>query len=147
MVHSHMALYTGGEVKYSMQSPPWSTHLLQLWQRKELEGAAAGGQAINSRGAMDAWPLCTRTTARAQGEVMVSVPPSPPAKTSCSTTEQTLNIAQQQGKKQEKSLLYRWGSRNTHGNQACLQHLCRCCSSRDWHRSHRMVPAWSPHAG
>lgn len=50
MVHSHMALYTGGEVKYSMQSPPWSTHLLQLWQRKELEGAAAGGQAINSKG-------------------------------------------------------------------------------------------------
>lgn len=80
MVHSHMAPYTGGEVKYSVQSPPWSTHLLQLWERKELDGAAAGGQAVSSRGAMDVWPLCTRTTARAQGEVMVSCPSKPSSK-------------------------------------------------------------------
>lgn len=72
------------------------------------------GPGYQFQGAMDAWPLCTRITARAQGEVMVSVPPSPAAKTSCSTIEQTLNIAQQQGKKQEKNPYFTDGEAITH---------------------------------
>lgn len=48
MVCSHMAPYTGEEVKHSMQSPPWSIHLLQLQERNEPGGAAVGGWAVNA---------------------------------------------------------------------------------------------------
>ena len=81
MVCSHMAPYTGEEVKYSMQSPPWSTDLLQL-RAERLRGAGLlmRGAGLSIRGAMDAQPLCTKTTAKAQREAMVSCRSGPRSK-------------------------------------------------------------------
>jgi len=102
MVLSHMAPCAGEAAKYSMQPAPWSTHLLQLRERNELGGAAAGGRAVDA-GATDAQPPLHRnrcqSTEEGDGFLPFQSQQQGPPRTSCSTIGGTLNIAQHQGKK------------------------------------------------
>lgn len=58
-------------------------------------------------------PSAPRTSAKAQSEVTLSCP-FPAARTSCSTVEQTLNIAQHQGKKKGRHSYFTDGEAITH---------------------------------
>lgn len=59
-------------------------------------------------------PSAPETLPEHRGRGWFPVPPSPAARTSCNTMEQTLNIAQHRGKKRKILLFYRWGSHNSH---------------------------------